>query len=142
MFAKRQSLRSWAIGRERSVTDRFVGGVAIVYLVVILTMGWLGVGEAWLPLTGLGWALTTVAVVGLSAAYAYLNDGLLVSVGLAYVLLVAVVAAGVVPLTVTRSGWDPIAGTLLVEQLGVAVVLGLGGGLLGATSRRVRERIR
>ncbi|PSP97374.1 hypothetical protein BRC94_10485 [Halobacteriales archaeon QS_5_70_17] len=142
MPAKRQSLRSWAIGRERSVTDRFVGGVAIVYLVVILTMGWLGVGEAWLPFTGLGWALTTVAVVGLSAAYAYLNDGLLVSVGLAYVLLVAVVAAGVVPLTVTRSGWDPIAGTLLVEQLGVAVVLGLGGGLLGATSRRVRERIR
>lgn len=128
----------WAVlfGQSRRTTDRFLLGAGCVFLLA-LGVHWLGLDSSALPLSiGDRQLLAAAVIVVVSGASAYLNDGLLTSVVLAYLLLVAGSVAGVVPVGVADSDWSSVVYVLLVLPLAFAVVLGGGGGLVGALIRR------
>lgn len=124
-------------GRTRRTTERFVAIVTLCFF----------------ALTGLAVSLSepqvhainefrywqgfvVVVVVGVSAIHAFRNDGLLVGVGLAYVLLEGLILGGFIPVA-TLDGSPPGPYLLAALPLGFAIVLGTGGFLLGAVGRRI-----
>lgn len=136
MASEGPRLRSWLFGRSCSVAGQFLVAVGGLYLALVLSSHW--VGSVRLPLAygDSQYALAVVAV-GVSTMHGYLNDGLLTSIALAYVLLVGAIAAGMVPVGFPGSGsdYDSMVYLLLVLPLAFATVLGTTGTLLGVASR-------
>lgn len=137
MSDDRTGWRAVLFGRRRRTVEQFLYGASVVFLTLVLVATILGPGHlAAFHRFRYAQGLLAVLVLGVSAAHAYTNDGLIVGIGLAYVLLVGFVIGGYQQVA-TFGGRPPGPYLLAVLPLSFAIVLGGAGFGLGAAARRL-----
>jgi len=103
MSSDHHRVRGWLFGREYGLSGQFLVAAGGVYLLLVLSSHWLG--DVRLPLSyGDSQYAVAVVVFAVSAIHGYLNDGLLTSIAVSYMLLLGANVAGMVPVLVANSG--------------------------------------
>ena len=136
--------RWWAVGfgRDGPTVERFMIGAGATFVLLLLVANVFDAGQLeTVSRFQYTQGLVVVAVVGASMAHAYTNDGFVISIALAYVLLQGVVLGGYQSIA-TFGGRPPGPSLLAMLPLSFAVVLGGIGFVLGAGGRRLMHRIR
>jgi len=130
------------LGRQRDAARRHLSIAAFAFVIVVVLGTTLPESVVQTVSSFRYWqGIVAVTAVGVSAFHAYRNDGLLVCIGLAFVLLAALVTGGFLGIA-TFGGRSPGAYLLVGLPLAFAVALGTTGFLLGAGWRRLENRTR